>query len=63
MADNEAAVLAAAKKLPLDERAAHKTWKVRSELFDDVKDACAKAFSSEDPILHQAGAEGGGGAY
>ncbi|KAL6766815.1 TOG1 [Auxenochlorella protothecoides x Auxenochlorella symbiontica] len=55
MADNEAAVLAAAKKLPLDERAAHKTWKVRSELFDDVKDACAKAFSSEDPILHQAG--------
>ncbi|RMZ53878.1 hypothetical protein APUTEX25_005624, partial [Auxenochlorella protothecoides] len=61
MADNEAAVLAAAKKLPLDERAAHKTWKVRSELFDDVKDACAKAFSSEDPILHQAGAEGGGG--
>lgn len=55
MADNEAAILAAAKKLPLEERLSHKTWKVRSELFEDMKSGCSKAFSSDDPILTQAG--------
>ena len=55
MADNEAAILAAAKKLPFDERLVHKTWKVRSELFEDVRTGCTKAFSSDDPILAKSG--------
>lgn len=54
MADEEAQVLAAARKLPLDERTAHKNWKVRSEAFDDIKNACSRALTCEEPIFDQA---------
>ena len=55
MADDEAQILAAAKKLPLHERVEHKNWKVRSEAYDDVKASCGRAFSSSDPIIDEAG--------
>lgn len=55
MADDEAQVLLAAKKLPLYERIEHKNWKVRSEAYDDVRAGCERAFSSSEPILDEAG--------
>ena len=55
MAEEEAQVLAAAKKLPLFERVEHKNWKVRSEAYEDVRTSCERAFSSSDPILDEAG--------
>ena len=56
MADDEAKVLAAAKKLPLDEQLGHSNWKVRSQALESIKEACGRAFSSEDPIFGEAGA-------
>lgn len=55
MADDEAKFLADAKRLPLEERASHTNWKVRSEAFEDIKTSCTKAFSADDPIFDQAG--------
>jgi len=55
MADDEAKLLADAKKLPLEERASHPNWKVRSEAFEDIKTSCTKAFSTDDPIFDQSG--------
>ena len=55
MADEEAKILADAKKLPLADRVEHKNWKVRSEAYEDVRAACERAFSSSDPILDEAG--------
>ena len=55
MADDEAQVLAAAKKLPLEDRVEHKNWKVRSEAYEDVRAGCTSAFSSSDPIIDAAG--------
>lgn len=55
MAEDEVQVLAAAKKLPLDERVEHKNWKVRSEAYEDIRGGCERAFSSSDPILGQSG--------
>lgn len=59
MADDEAQVLLAAKKLPLYERIEHKNWKVRSEAYDDVRAGCERAFSSSEPILDEAGKRSG----
>ena len=59
MADEEAQILAAAKKLPLDERVEHKNWKVRSEAYEDIRTGCERAFSKSDPILGQAGKSNG----
>jgi cytoskeleton-associated protein 5 len=53
--EDEAQVLAAAKKLPLCERVEHKNWKVRSEAYEDVRAGCERAFSSSDPMLNEAG--------
>ncbi|KAL0028272.1 hypothetical protein WJX79_006476 [Trebouxia sp. C0005] len=55
MAEDEAKVLSDAKQLPLSERAAHKNWKVRSEVYDDIKHSCQKVFSDADPVLNQYG--------
>jgi cytoskeleton-associated protein 5 len=55
MADDEAKLLADAKKLPLEERVSHPNWKVRSEAFEDIKTSCTKAFSTADPIFDQSG--------
>jgi hypothetical protein len=55
MADDEAKVLADAKKLGFEERVEHKNWKVRSEAFEDIRTACTRAFSSSDQIFSQAG--------
>ncbi|KDD73569.1 hypothetical protein H632_c2048p1, partial [Helicosporidium sp. ATCC 50920] len=51
MADEDAKILADALKLPLAERAEHKNWKVRSALFESLRESFAKAFSEDDPIL------------
>lgn len=55
MAEEEAQILTAAKKLPLAERVDHKNWKVRVEAYEDIKAGCDRAFSSSDPILDEAG--------
>jgi len=55
MAEDEAKVLSDAKQLPLSERVAHKNWKVRSEVYDDIKHSCQKVFSDEDTVLNQYG--------
>lgn len=56
MADEDAKILADALKLPLAERAEHKNWKVRSALFESLRESFAKAFSEDDPILAESGA-------
>jgi hypothetical protein len=53
--EDEAKLLADAKKLPLEQRVEHSSWKVRSEAFDDIKEACSKAFSTGDPIFGKSG--------
>jgi len=58
MEEEEAKILAAARKLPLADRVEHKNWKVRSEAYEDIKKGCDSAFSSDDPILDQAGNSG-----
>lgn len=55
MADDEQKVLAAARQLPLAERLAHGNWKVRSEGLDDIKQACSRAFGSQDKVFAEAG--------
>lgn len=55
MADDEAAVLAGAKKLPLGEQLTHANWKVRSQALEGINEACGRAFSSEDPVFAEAG--------
>jgi hypothetical protein len=55
MADEEAKVLATAKKLALSERVQHKLWKVRSEAWEDIRAGCERAFSSSDPVLEETG--------
>lgn len=60
MADDEAKVLADAKRLPLADRLEHKLWKVRSEAFEDIRGACNRAFSNSDPILNESGEQAGG---
>ena len=55
MADDEAATLQAARSQPLGDRVAHKNWKVRCEVYEEIKASCQRVFSSEDPILSQYG--------
>ncbi|WIA40847.1 hypothetical protein OEZ86_004518 [Tetradesmus obliquus] len=50
MAD-EATVLAEAAKLPLEERAAHSNWKVRSAAYEFIKSKCSSVFDDSDPCL------------
>lgn len=51
--DNE--ILAAAAKLPLDERVAHSNWKVRAAAYEAIKAGCNSVFDSEDPVLSEYG--------
>ena len=53
MADEDA--LKEALQLPLDERATHANWKVRSAAFEDIKTGVSRVFSSEDPVLSDYG--------
>lgn len=55
MADDEAKVLAEAAKLPMEDRATHANWKVRSAAFDDIKNGCARIFDGSDPSLNTYG--------
>lgn len=55
MGDDEAKVLADAKKLSYSDRVAHKNWKVRSEAFEDVRTGCSRASGASDTIVQQAG--------
>lgn len=48
-------ILAEAAKLPLGERAAHSHWKARAAAYEDVKTACERMFSSDDPQLDKFG--------
>jgi hypothetical protein len=52
---DEAEILAAAAKLPLDERVAHGNWKVRATAYDAIKAGCNGVFDIEDPILNEFG--------
>jgi hypothetical protein len=54
----EAALVAQASKLPLAEQAAHSNWKIRAHAYDEVKKKAGQVFSSEDPFLDTAGAQG-----
>jgi cytoskeleton-associated protein 5 len=47
----EADLLREAAKLPLDERATHSNWKVRSAAFEDIKAKVERVFSEDDPSL------------
>jgi hypothetical protein len=54
MADED--VLKEALKLPIDERATHANWKVRSAAFEDIKKGVERVFSEDDPLLIEYGA-------
>jgi hypothetical protein len=56
MAEEEAAVLAAAAKLPIPERVQHAHWKARAQAYEHVRDSCARAFSEDDPCFAEYGA-------
>ncbi len=45
---DEKKLLDNARKLPPSEQLAHKNWKVRQQLYDDIKDACGRASSTDD---------------
>lgn len=49
-------ILADARKLPLSERVAHKSWKARSEAYDSINSACDRALSEEDECFAECGA-------
>jgi cytoskeleton-associated protein 5 len=55
MADDEAAVLEAAAKLPIPERVQHAHWKARAQAYEHVRDSCARAFSEDDPCFAEYG--------
>jgi hypothetical protein len=55
MADEEAAVLAAAAKLPIAERVQHAHWKARAGAYESVRDSCSRAFSEDDPCFAEYG--------
>lgn len=57
---DDAAVLEAAKKLPLGEQLAHSSWKVRAQGLATVQERVGRAFSTDDDIFAEAGAPGGG---
>ncbi len=48
-------MLQAARSQPVGDRVAHKNWKVRCEVYEEIKASCQRVFSSEDPILSQYG--------
>jgi hypothetical protein len=52
---DEAEILAAAAKLPLDERVAHSNWKVRAAAYEAIIAGCNGVFDSGDPILSEYG--------
>ncbi len=53
----EEKILSDARKLPLSERVAHKSWKARSEAYDSVAAACERALSEEDECFAEYGAD------
>lgn len=55
MADEEAAVLVAAAKLPIAERVQHTHWKARAQAYEAVRDSCSRAFSEDDPCFAEYG--------
>lgn len=57
MADDDAQILMDAKKLPLAERVAHKSWKARCDAYNDMLLTCERAFSGDDPCFVELGME------
>lgn len=55
MADNEEAILKEAKKLPLEDRLAHKHWRARVQALEDIAVTCDKATDPKDPKLREYG--------
>lgn len=51
MADDENQLLEDARRRPLAERVAHKLWKARVEVYEEMRSKCEKVFSEEDPLL------------
>ena len=52
---DEDKILADARKLPVSERVAHKSWKARSEAYDSIASACERALSEEDDCFAEYG--------
>ena len=55
MADDENQVLEELRRRPLAERVAHKLWKARVEVYEEMRSKCEKVFSEEDPLLSDYG--------
>lgn len=55
MADDNQAVLEAAKGLPFAERATHKAWYVRAAAYEDIASGCKKALDPADPLFAEVG--------
>lgn len=55
MAEDQDAVLEAAKGLPFAERATHKSWFVRAAAHDDIAARCRKALDTFDPLFAEVG--------
>jgi hypothetical protein len=55
MADNEEAVLKEAKKLSVEDRLAHKHWKARVQVLEDIAAACADAKDPKDAKFREYG--------
>lgn len=55
MAEDNEAILEAAKKLALAERAVHKSWFVRAAAYEDIAAGCRKAMDPTDPIFAEVG--------
>ena len=55
MAEDNDAVLEAAKGLPFAERATHKAWFVRAAAYEDIATGCKKALEPSDRLFAEVG--------
>lgn len=56
MAEDNDAILEAAKKLPFSERTTHKAWFVRAAAYEDIAAGCRKALDPNAAIYSEVGA-------
>lgn len=52
---DEEKILADARKLPISERVAHKSWKARGEAYDSISTACERALNEDDECFREFG--------
>lgn len=53
--DDEKRLLAEAAKMPMEDRVAHTSWKVRVAAYTDIQEACKSVYEESDPCLAQYG--------